>query len=153
MQCPNCGSDLAEQREGLYEDIVFQACTACGGALYPRGAVDRLDDSVVLDAEELEYELLEEIDALPCPVCRDPHGYRERGGGSMVWCGAAEVPELRVAICEDCDAWWMPDTMLARVRELVLARSSESNADLNAHNRRWLEQEKAKRGFKRRMGK
>src|SRR6186713_1513008 len=142
MRCPSCAQPLVEQAEGLYGDIPVYACSPCGAAFYPPGSLDRLDDSVVVNAEELRYEsIAEEKQPGACPRCVTS-GYRETAGVELRVHRLQGPHRLEVAICPSCRGFWLERGMLERLRELVLRISSAENAELNEQARLELAKQK-----------
>jgi Zn-finger nucleic acid-binding protein len=130
MQCPVCGAALVDRREGLFEDIVVHHCGACSGTFYPAGTLDRLDDALFVNAEELPLEA-SAGQARPCPACsvnRD-HAF---AGPSLAPRRFAGDRAVEVGVCPACEGFWLNDASLDRVRQLVLERSAEDNQHLNA---------------------
>ncbi len=150
MICPRCGAALIERGEGLFEDIFLYQCASCEGALYLVGSLDRLDDSVTIEVEDLDWEVIAASE-LACPLCRQ-EGYR---GGSAVMLDRVRVavrPEVELARCPSCDCFWLDRGQLDEVRELATRVSSAENASLNEEARRKREREIVKGRRKRGPG-
>ncbi len=129
MKCAECGGPLSVELHGLFEDIEVQRCDACESGFYPRGTVDRLDDSLTVNAETLAFD---EASAapLPCPACVDSH-FREQAGAPMRALQLPLIPPAAFHRCERCKGFWMPDATLDAFRRAALAQSTVDNASLN----------------------
>ena len=127
MNCPECRIDLTHRREGLFEDIDVYVCARCEGTFYPPGSLDRLDDSLAIDAEALSYESAGDSH-LPCPTCRGV-SYRE----GIVPLSRVALGGLELRRCPRCSSFWLERGQLDALRALTLEVSSEQNAALNKH--------------------
>jgi Zn-finger nucleic acid-binding protein len=139
MDCPRCGAPLDHVEEGLFEDIPVLACASCGGAFYPEGSLDRLDDCVTVDVEALAYEPVKSRTALSCPSCASD-GYREHAAVALERVRPPEDPSLVVARCPRCDGFWLDAGQLELVQALALQVSSDENAVLNESARKAQEE-------------
>ncbi|MFK7992355.1 MAG: hypothetical protein AB8I08_40415 [Sandaracinaceae bacterium] len=128
MKCAKCGGPLTEELHGLFEDIAIQRCDACESGFYPHGTVDRLDDSLTVNAEQLAFEGSDES-PLGCPSCLDS-GYREQAGAAMQPL-TLPAPKAAFQRCVRCSGLWMHDATLDAFRAAALAASNTENKTLN----------------------
>ena len=120
MLCPECRAPLTRSARGLFDDIPVDECEACGGAFYPAGSLDRLDDSVVVDAEALIYWSRPSAERLECPRCTTDAGYREPPACHLEPLSHPDACELALARCGQCSGFWLARGMLDALRQLVL---------------------------------
>jgi Zn-finger nucleic acid-binding protein len=148
MECPRCGEPLSTTLEGLFEDIETHACESCGGAFYPPGNLDRLDDSVAVNVEELTLRPRPGERALRCPVGHavGDGGYRSAVGVTLKPRDTAADPSVALWECDSCGGFWLEGDTLERLRLLALAESERDNRDLNerTEKRRRDEQKRKK---------
>jgi Zn-finger nucleic acid-binding protein len=131
MKCPRCGELLVERMHGLFDDIPVHECAACGGAFHPAGSLDRRDDSVTVNAERLEYEVLPSRTPLACPQCASTGPYRSSASTLLERLSHGGA-SLEAARCPRCRGFWLKRGALARVRQRVLVVSENENRDVNA---------------------
>lgn len=151
MDCPRCRTPLARVDEGLYEDIETHACGACGGVFYPPGSLDRLDDSVAVNIEEIPIRPTPGERPLRCPVGHGALGetYRGAGATSLMTGEPVDAPDIRLACCTRCAGFWLEGDALERLRELALVLSTRDNRELNWRTRQRQEEEAIRNGRRR----
>jgi Zn-finger nucleic acid-binding protein len=116
--CPRCHDELTDSALGLFDDIPVHECGSCGGAFYPPGSLDRLDDDVTVNAETLAYALVRDDARLACPRCTTASLYRTESTVALQSLSHARGSGL--ARCPQCGGFWLERGALDRLRRLVL---------------------------------
>ena len=125
---------------GLFGDIPIDRCPACGGAFFTFGTLDRLDDSVTIDAGALGYRGTSHGLALRCPGCRRI-GYREEQEVARHDRVLASHPDAGVTARDRCLGFWLEEGGLDRLHLALLKLSSRRNVDLDVRARAETESE------------
>lgn len=108
MKCPRCNVDLKPTEHGF---VTLDICPDCKGAWFDKGELDRLDDSVWVDAEQ-EIEMREAEsghDGLDCPSCDTV----------LQAISPVDAAELIIDRCPNCEGFWLDDGELEKMRDVV----------------------------------
>jgi len=125
MICPKCEVDLETSDLGEYGFVIVDVCPTCQGAWFDKGELDRLDDSVWTDAEELDFDQVSaDHKDMKCPKCKE----------SLVPLSPKDAKEVVVDRCSSCEGFWLDKGELDQMREVSLQVDSEASEDIV-----WLE--------------
>lgn len=113
MECPRCKKELAPSRysEGdLTVDV--DACPGCGGQLFARADLKRIEETVVLRPLQSATPIptvRTQLRPVPCPRCLDhlPMGK----------VNSPRHPEVVMDVCPACDSVWLDRGELAHIQE------------------------------------
>ena len=108
---------MTPRYEGLFEDILVQACV-CGGLFMSPQSLDRLDDNIDIDASVLRWVAADRAGVLRCPSC--PGGYRD-GAPVMDAQALPGRPELSIDRCATCGWLALDHATLEGIRAEVLS--------------------------------
>lgn len=116
MKCPKCNADLKASDLGEYGFVILDICPGCQGAWFDKGELDRLDDSVWQDAEELAFsDVSDSHQGLKCPKCT----------AQLRPLVPMDDKELVLDRCPNCQGFWLDSGELERVRALTLKLDSD----------------------------
>lgn len=154
MQCPRCGEPLSTAFKGLFDDIETHTCKGCGGSFYPPGSLDRLDDSITVNVEELPLRDRASEVALRCFAGHavGEIGYRSAARATLTARALGAGPSVGLWQCDSCGGFWLEGDALERLRALALAESERENRKLNglAERRHLADEERKKEKQSRR---
>lgn len=118
MKCLKCDVDLKTSDLGEYGFVIIDVCPKCQGAWFDKGELDRLDDSVWTNVEEIDFEQVSsDHKDIQCPKCQeklDPISPRD-------------AKELIVDRCPSCQGFWLDKGELDQMREVANEQDSKMN--------------------------
>lgn len=117
MKCPRCDVELKATEPGKPAFITLDICPDCNGAWFDKGELDRLDESVWVDAEQ-EIEMREAAGnhaGLKCPSC----------AAMLQAISPVDADELIVDRCSGCAGLWLDDGELEKMRDVVDLKHAE----------------------------
>lgn len=116
MKCPKCSVDLKASDFGEYGFVIIDVCPECQGAWFDKGELDRLDDSVWHNVEELDFsQVRDSHKRLKCPKCAE----------ELYPLSPRDDKELIVDRCPRCWGFWLDSGELGHVRDMTLGLDSE----------------------------
>lgn len=117
MKCPRCSVDLKPTEPGEQGFVTLDVCHDCKGAWFDKGELDRLDDSVWVDAEqEIEMRAAEaDHQDLDCPSC----------AAKLQAVSPVDAPDLIVDRCGSCGGFWLDDGELEKMQDVVEEKHAE----------------------------
>ena len=136
MKCPKCHSSLRTSDLGEYGFIVLDVCPRCEGSWFDKGELDRLDESLWTNAEELEFlRMGGDRECLACPKCRV----------GMVPLSPIDARNVIVERCPLCEGFWLNAGDLEEIQDLAARMDSGKLGHLTHYRRppdwshlRWL---------------
>ena len=109
MQCPRCNLTLARDPKGL-RPIALELCPRCKGAWFDKAEVDRLDESVWANVDEIEFRKMGgDHECLSCPKCRV----------GMVPMSPFDATDLVVDRCPLCEGFWLDSGELEKMHDVI----------------------------------
>ena len=119
MHCPRCDVELKKTDLGEYGFIVLDVCHECEGAWFDKGELDRLDDSVWTNVEEVDFEEVSDSHKnLSCPKCQE----------DMVPLMPSDAREVVIDRCQNCNGFWLDKNELEQMR-MVATKEDREVAD------------------------
>ena len=122
MQCPRCNVGLESSEPGEHGFVIVDKCPSCKGTWFDKNELDRLDESVWLNAEQdIEFRVANETNSqeLECPKCRT----------KMEPLSPKDATELVIDRCPDCLGFWLDKGELDKLRESIDETLSEEAED------------------------
>ena len=121
MKCPKCVSELKTSDFGEYGFVILDVCPECEGAWFDKGELDRLDDSVWINVEKIEFDKTSEahID-LECPKCPE----------QLEPISPKDAKEIVVDRCSSCDGFWLDKGELDQMRDVTAEAHSVAEKDI-----------------------
>jgi uncharacterized protein len=106
MRCPKCNAELKSSDLGQFGFVVLDVCPDCKGSWFDKGELDRLDQSVWTDVEQLLVRRKEAGEkALSCPKCN-----RE-----LEPLSPTDEQTLVVDRCTACGGFWLDADELGKI--------------------------------------
>ncbi len=105
MKCPNCDHERLTRK--LYQDIIVDKCSNCGGLWLDFSELDQLEDTV-LSNDESKGTLVwnKKLSRLKCPKCnKQMVGFNYR------------LNDLHLDYCENMHGYWLDNNEEKRVVE------------------------------------
>ena len=117
MKCPRCNVDIKPTEPGEYGFVTLDICPDCKGAWFDKGELDRVDDSVWVDAErEIEMREAEsDHEGLKFPLC----------DAMLQAISPVDAAELIIDRCPNCEGFWLDDGELEKMRDVVDQKHTE----------------------------
>lgn len=116
MKCPRCQRDLKESDFGQYGFVIVDVCQQCQGAWFDKGELDRIDDSVWTNVEEIDLNKAAPIHHnIKCPKCH----------ANLVPVSPKDAEELIVDRCTSCQGFWLDKGELDQLREVTIKLDSD----------------------------
>jgi len=110
MKCSLCNVDLEPNDYGEFGFVVVDICPNCQGAWFEKGELDRLDDSVWTNVEEVDFDQVKaDHKDIKCPQCHI----------DLEPLSPKDAPELIVDRCPTCQGFWLDQGELDRIREVA----------------------------------
>lgn len=110
MQCSKCNIELKTSDLGEYGFVILDVCPKCEGAWFDKGELDRLDDSVWTNVEDVDFNNVSEFHkSLKCPKCQS----------DMKPLSPSDAKELVVDKCLACEGFWLDKGELDQMREVA----------------------------------
>lgn len=111
MKCPVCKTvELKPSDLGEYGFVIIDTCPSCGGSWFDRGELDKLDDSTVVDAENLPFTSApSDHGELPCPRCEKP----------LESISPEDAPSLVIDRCPEGHGYWLDQGELEQIQDLA----------------------------------
>jgi Zn-finger nucleic acid-binding protein len=108
MRCPQCDVDLNASDLGKYGFVVVDECSKCHGIWFDKGELDKLDESIWIDVEELPMNKARGP-VRTCPKCEQ----------RLTPLAPKDAPDLVVDKCEACQGFWLDAGEFERMREVA----------------------------------
>ncbi len=136
MKCPKCNAELKKSDLGQYGFVILDVCPNCKGSWFDKGELDRLDQSVWTDFEELNFQRREPgAQRLSCPKCNH----------DLEPVSPVDALELVVDRCASCEGFWLDAGELEKVQDITLHIDDTKMAHMRYYHKppgwsdlRWL---------------
>ena len=116
MNCPRCTGNLKSTDFGEYGLAIIDVCPDCQGSWFDSGELDRLDDSVWTDVENIDFSDVEESHKnIPCPKC----------DVNLEPLSPMDAKDLIVDRCPSCQGFWLDKGELDRMKDVAAVVDSE----------------------------
>ena len=116
MKCQKCDVDLKTSDLGEYGFVIIDVCPKCQGAWFDKGELDRLDDSVWTNVEEINFEQVSsDHKDIKCPKCQE----------KLEPISPRDAKELIVDRCPSCQGFWLDKGELYQMREVANEQDSK----------------------------
>jgi len=116
MLCPICKVDLKPSDLGEFGFVVVDRCPKCSGMWLDKTELDRVDDSVWINAEELAFRDAKSSRKIDCPKCRV----------ALSALSPEEDAELEIDRCPTCHGFWLDKGELDHVKAVVAATDDKA---------------------------
>ncbi len=126
MQCPRCHLPL--QAKNMEGDgfIVLDVCPRCEGSWFDKGELDRLDNSLWTNAEEVEFCRIGGYrECYACPKCRV----------GMVILSPFDAKDVVVDRCPTCKGFWLDAEGLEKMQDVAGLLDDRKLLDLTHYKR------------------
>lgn len=118
MKCPRCKAELRSTDLGEYGFVILDVCTECQGTWFDKGELDRLDDSVWTNVEELDFKPgAEGHEEIYCPKCNQE---------KLDLISPKDAAEVVVDRCPSCQGFWLDKDELDKMREAATQKDGET---------------------------
>ena len=110
MQCPRCNDELKASDLGEYGFVIIDVCPKCEGAWFDKGELDRLDDSIWTNGEEVNFnDVSDSHKNLKCPKCQIEMNPQSPN----------DAKEVVIDRCSDCNGFWLDKGELDQMRDVA----------------------------------
>ena len=120
MRCPVCNEDLRTSDLGEYGFVVIDTCPSCQGIWCDRNELDKLDDSVWTNVEQLHFDEVSAKRQVDCPRCSKP----------LQAISPTDARELVIDRCSTCAGFWLDHGELEQLRELASSADDQTLQDM-----------------------
>ena len=110
MKCPRCHLALQTKNMVGCGFIVLDVCPRCEGSWFDMGELDRLDNSLWTNTEEIEFHRIGgDRECFACPKCRS----------GMVSLSPFDAKDVVVDRCPICKGFWLNAGDLEKMQDVA----------------------------------